>query len=142
MTQSDQISISQQVIDIRAAHPTWPALMILDAVMEPYSKGWEQIGTDDLWPPSAFAMLLRDAYEPDLTADEMQLLTRPEGRASERVSALQQRWQAVIATLEDQYDLPAPEDGWANRLARAVQAALNGFMSLGRASSNTSPSAS
>jgi hypothetical protein len=111
-------SYGQPIVDlalyVRRTHPEITALYVLDVAMEghrnthPDFEVANQSEFDDwLCPPSPFAELLREAFDPELQQEDLQLMVTHDVPATvhERVRAIEERWEKVIQAFGVRYGL-------------------------------------
>ncbi|HZE92517.1 MAG TPA: hypothetical protein VE029_12530 [Rhizobacter sp.] len=100
--------IVETAIETRRSHPDMPALEVLDVAMrgehhtDPDFGAADEAFSDWLFPPSSFAELLRDAFAPSLSNDDMAKLSDLQAAPP----ALNRQWQEkVLPAFEKRYGI-------------------------------------
>jgi hypothetical protein len=100
--------IIETAIETRRSNPDMPALDVLDVAMhgehhtDPDFRAADEPFSDWLFPPSSFAELLRDAFAPALSDDDLAKLSDLHAAPPE----LNQKWQRdVLPAFEKRYGI-------------------------------------
>ena len=94
--------IVETAIQTRRTHPEMPALEVLDVAMHGEHHTDPEFTAADMFPPSDFAALLRDAFAPSLSDAEFRKLSDLHSAPPE----LNQQWQEkVLPAFEKRYGI-------------------------------------
>lgn len=110
--------IVSAAMGLRRSHPSAPALSVLDAVMEGRlgsHPDFDDPSGDFTLPPSCFARVLRDAFDPSISDAAL------EAGVSGISHEMSQKWDAVLREFSARYELWRPRADSTSRSRWCLQ---------------------
>jgi hypothetical protein len=110
--------IVELAVRLRRLRPDIAPLKVLDVAMQTHPRRDLRLESADpvvelfnehLDPPSPFAEVVREAFAPHMSPDDLDLIARPESPCEpdqiDRVRCVQDQWNQALDAFGDRYDL-------------------------------------